>query len=227
MRLFLPLLTASVLFGWVAACNQEDLSNPLRTRPVTVNNATAPSDDDDDDDPGGQNGLVGDSGTSSPDDASTKAESGQKPPSDPGAFLGAPAYVATVGATTRKPQHNFAGNTPTTNPAGQACLQCHGAAGPAPRFGFAGTIYKDTAGTKPASSVQVRIIDANNKALATFTDADGNFFIPFATSGAIAFPVKGGARDADTTKLMKGTATNGNCNSCHRAGGASTPLAVP
>src|SRR5688572_2984374 len=205
------LLLIVILGGVAAACTIEDRSNPLRTKPGTASNATEPTDDDDGTGPNGTgpNGFADDGGaTSSTNDASTGADA--KPPPDPGAFLGAQAYAATVGPTTRKPQHNFAGNTPTTNPAGRPCLQCHGAAGPAPRFAFAGTITKN--GTQPAPNVEVRIIDANNKAVTAYTNADGNFFIPFATSGALAFPVKGGARDADTTKLMKGTAANGNCN---------------
>jgi hypothetical protein len=145
-------------------------------------------------------------------------------PAKPNAFTGAPAYAATAGATTRIAAHNFAGATPTTNPAGRPCMQCHGAAGPAPRFLIAGTVFKDATGT-PAAQIEVRVVGADGVARTTFSNADGNFFFR-ASSGAVMFPAKIGARDANTTKLMTIDAANGNCNSCHRAAGTTSPLVV-
>ncbi len=228
MRLPLLLLIGLAVGTSALACASPSASNPLRTRPVTVDDPNEPDEDDDDDD-SDPNSLSADGGSSGSSGSSTSSGGPTNDASTPqnlGVFQGAPAYVSTLGPTTRKAQHNFAGNTPTTNPAGRPCFQCHAAAGPAPRFGFAGTIYKDVAGTQPAARVEVRIVDANNKSVSAYTDADGNFFIPFATSGALAYPAKAGARDADTVKLMTAGSMNGNCNSCHRTGGSTTPIPV-
>lgn len=146
------------------------------------------------------------------------------PPPPNSAFTGANAYAATAGPATRIAAHNFAGATPTTNPAGRPCMQCHGAAGPAPRFVIAGTIYKDATGT-PAAQVEVRVVGSDGVARTAYSNPDGNFFFR-ASAGAVAFPAKVGARDANTTKLMTIDAANGNCNSCHRAAGTSSPLVV-
>lgn len=218
----LILITAGLA---LAACGGFDAGNPYRVRPGEAPdmNATEPApgaEDEDDGAPGSSEGPDGGGSNTvvpSDPDAST-------PPPKPTAFTGAPAYAATAGPTTRIAQHNFAGATPTTNPAGRPCMQCHGAAGPAPRFSIAGTIYKDATGA-PAGSVEVRVVGSDGVARTTYSNADGNFFFRAAT-GAVAFPAKVGARDADTTKVMTIDAANGNCNSCHRAAGTSSPLVV-
>jgi len=103
-------------------------------------------------------------------------------------------------------------------------MQCHGAAGPAPRFLIAGTVYKDATGT-PAGQVEVRVVGSDGVARTTYSNADGNFFFK-AAAGAVKFPALVGARDGNTTKVMTIDATNGNCNSCHRAAGTTPPLVV-
>jgi hypothetical protein len=214
---------ATLIATATAACETYDPGNPLRTRPVTVNDPNEPAPDgantDDDDDDNGSDGTTTTPPTFVP----------PAPTPNNGVFKDAPAYVATAGATTRKAQHNFAGNTPTTNPAGRACMQCHGAAGPAPRFVVGGTIYKDAAGTMPAARVEVRIVDAQNKATTTYTDADGNYFIKFnaAPASSVMFPIRAGVRDSDSLLSMRAGAAAGNCNSCHKPSGASTPIAIP
>lgn len=145
---------------------------------------------------------------------------------DGNAFTGAPAYVATTGPSARKAGHNFAGNVPTTNPAGQSCFSCHGPGGTAPEFLFAGTVYKDVAGTQPAAQVEVRVRDATGAARSAYTDADGNFYLLKGLNPALVAPATTGARDATTTQLMTGAINNGSCNSCHRNGG-QTPIHVP
>lgn len=139
------------------------------------------------------------------------------------AFTGAGAYTSKTGTSARKNAHNFAGNTPTTNPAKQACLGCHVAGGAAPAFSFGGTVFKDTAGTMPASNVEIRVRDLAGNAVSVYSDADGNFYY----SGAFGFPAHTGARDGTTTKLMSTLPGNGNCNSnvCH--GGAQGWIHVP
>jgi cytochrome c553 len=217
----LRLITCAVLIATaatVAACETYDPGNPLRTRPVTTDDPNEPAADDanpaDDDDDG----------------ATTTTPPTFVPPAaapNLGVFEKAPAFAAAAGATTRKAKHNFAGNTPVTNPAGRACMQCHGAAGPAPRFVVGGTIFKDAAGKMPAARVEVRIIDAQNKATSTYTDADGNYFIKFDAAAPVTFPIRAGVRDADSLLSMRAGAAAGNCNSCHKPAGASTPIAVP
>jgi hypothetical protein len=210
----------------LAACGGFDAGNPYRVRPGEAPDmsATEPA-------PGeGPGNGEGSPSEETPDGGEPNTvvpgdpDASMPPPATPTAFTGAPAYTATAGATTRIAQHNFAGATPTTNPAGRPCMQCHGAAGPAPRFLIAGTIYKD-ATNAPAASVEVRVVGSDGVARTTYSNADGNFFFRAAT-GAVAFPAKVGARDADTMKVMTIDAANGNCNSCHRAAGTSSPLVV-
>jgi hypothetical protein len=138
------------------------------------------------------------------------------------AFGGAPAYAGASGPDTRKAGHNFNSNTPKTNPAGKACLNCHGASGPAPAFAAGGTIF---AGTTPAANVEVRAIGTDGKAYSAYTNADGNFFFRAAAS-PIAFESMMGARTATTTMLMTGTAPNGNCNNCHSIAGGAGPIVL-
>lgn len=218
----LVLLVGSLV---LAACGGFDAGNPYRVRPGEApdTNATEPP-------PGeGEGEGSADGSNETPDGGDTNTivpsdPDASTPPPKPTVFTGAPAYAATAGPTTRIAQHNFAGATPTTNPAGRPCMQCHGAAGPAPRFLIAGTIYKDATGT-PAGSVEVRVVGSDGVARTTYSNPDGNFFFRAAT-GAVAFPAKVGARDADTTKVMTIDAANGNCNSCHRAAGTSSPIVV-
>ena len=74
--------------------------------------------------------------------------------------------------------HNFAGNTPVTNPAGQNCMTCHNDGGGAnAKWGVAGTVYSTAAGATPVKGAEVRIVDAKGAELAlVYTDLDGNFW---------------------------------------------------
>ena len=135
----LVLLVGSLV---LAACGGFDAGNPYRVRPGEApdTNATEPP-------PGeGEGEGSADGSNETPDGGDTNTivpsdPDASTPPPKPTVFTGAPAYAATAGPTTRIAQHNFAGATPTTNPAGRPCMQCHGAAGPAPRFLIAGTIW--------------------------------------------------------------------------------------
>ena len=139
------------------------------------------------------------------------------------AFTGDPTYVATTGTTSENAAHDFAGNTPTTNPAGQPCLTCHGAAGPGKAFVFGGTVWTSAAAIAPAPQIEVRVRDNNAIGFATFSDADGNFFSLLGAAGTFAPPAHPGIRNATTTDVMTGAIDNGNCNDCHRLGG-QTPI---
>jgi len=148
-----------------------------------------------------------DAGTTARADASTDAA----PAID--AFTGAGAFVATTGPSARMPSHAFAGNTPTTNPAKQACLGCHVAGGAATPFAFAGTAFKDVAGTIPAAGVEIRVRAADGTAASAYTDEDGNFY----HAAAIAFPASAGVRNATSSHVMMGMPPDGGCNNaqCH------------
>lgn len=137
-------------------------------------------------------------------------------------FADAGAFAGQLGPSTRKGDHDFAGNTPTTNPAGQACMTCHGAGGPGPRFQAGGTVYVD-ATKKPASSVEVRIVGATGAVTTAYTDADGNFYV---RQGTIAFPAKVGVRDAQGSRSMSSTIANGDCNSSGCHGGSQGPIVL-
>lgn len=208
----------------VAACGGFDAGNPYRVRASEApdTDATEPplGQDETGDSPRDDDDTDGRTQTVAP----PAEDGGVTPPAKTTAFTGAPAYVATTGPTTRIAAHDFANATPRTNPAGRPCMQCHGAGGPAPRFLIAGTVYKDATGT-PAPQVEVRVVGADGVARTTYSNDDGNFFFRAAT-GAVMFPAKVGARDADTTKVMTIDAANGNCNSCHRAAGSTPPLVV-
>jgi cytochrome c553 len=229
-RSWLSPLGAIVVGAALVACTTGfDVGTPYRTRPISTTDGTSPDDDLEPDDHGTQSSED----ETDEEDVDAAASTIVGPTDDGGsgttpskttAFTGAPAYVAASGPVTRKAAHNFAANTPTTNPAGRPCLQCHGAAGPAPRFAFGGTVYKDAIGT-PAPQVEVRVVGADGQARTAFTNADGNFFF-LAASGAVSFPALAGARDSDSTELMTTATANGNCNACHRAGGTTTPLVV-
>lgn len=122
------------------------------------------------------------------------------------AFTGAGPYVQTTGPSTLSNRH-----TPA-NPAGQACLTCHGGQRNGVRaFLFAGTIYNAEGQAVP--NVEVRVRDRLGSAVSAFSDANGNFFAPRAN--ALAAPARAGVRNAATTKVMTNVINNGDCNSCH------------
>lgn len=189
----------------------------------------APSSETDDTQPtsdasSGSSGAATASSSSSSSGSSGTVDAGtdSSAPKAKSAFDGAPSYVATVGPTTRKAGHNFANATPKTNPAGRACLNCHGDSGGAPTFSAAGTVY---AGTTPASSVEVRVVGSDGKAYSTYTDADGNFFFRAATQ-LVELPAMVGVRNASGTRLMATLVTSGNCNQCHSNGGGAGRIVV-
>jgi hypothetical protein len=132
-------------------------------------------------------------------------------------------YVATAGTPTDNAAHNFPGNTPVTNPAGQPCLTCHIAGGAGVPFMFAGTVWTTAAATAPAAEVEVRLRDNAGIGTSTYTDAFGNYFVLLGAAATFSPPAHPGIRTATTTDLMTGAIDNGNCNDCHRAGG-QTPI---
>lgn len=179
--------------------------------------------------PGGEAQDAGEDDDAAPSDAATSSSGNPVDAADaakpgPTAFTGAPAYVATTGPSTLNAGHSKF--NAQNDPAGRPCLNCHGAGGGAAQFTFAGTVFKDAAGTMPAAQIEIRLRDANGKGLSAYSDANGNFFLPLNPNGDLAFPVHAGGRDANTKKLMNATTTNGNCNGCHKPG-AQGHIVVP
>lgn len=145
------------------------------------------------------------------------------------AFTGAPAYdpagQANGGPSTNA-GHNFPGNTPVTNPAGQNCMDCHKAGGSAANaiWGIAGTLYQTSAGTAVSTKAEVRLVDSTGKELSkVYVDGLGNFWSDTIVGG-VPGGSKVGVRNGTATAQMKlmglaiGSADNG-CNStkagCH------------
>lgn len=159
-----------------------------------------------------------DSGLLNPNDL----DAGYPPTIDAGrAFDYAPDYVETLGPSSRSDAgHNFAGNTPPSNPKNSQCIDCHksgGAAGSRPFF--AGGTVKFTNGS-PAPKVEVRLktyLSAN--AVNAYTDDDGNWFIPLeaAPDAGVTFPVRPGVRNATSLRTMGPSPVIGRCNQCHIA----------
>ena len=153
----------------------------------------------------------------------------------PTAFSGAGGYTTAIpGGDTLNGGHNFVGATPSTNPAGQKCLDCHKLGGSASPFAFGGTVYKEAAGTNPALAVEVRIRDLAGVFMVTHSDAYGNFYAKIDSSGPqpISANSLAGARDnAGNLSTMTGALTGaaaGSCNqggACH--GGTAGKIHVP
>jgi hypothetical protein len=127
------------------------------------------------------------------------------------AFSGAPAFAYTAPAVQSATRHGGNSN------AGQNCLGCHTGQG-APEFVFAGTAYRDTGGTMPATQVEVRVVTPQGQEVGkAYTDNSGNFWIEPGAIAQIPAGAKTGARNGTTTKLMVGGISNGACNTagCH------------
>lgn len=164
-------------------------------------------------------GTGGTSGATSSGGADAGGDSGKgSTATGDDAFTGAPAFVSgKSGTSTSRGQHILQfGNL---NPAQKDCLSCHATNNNLLMFA-GGTVYKDTAGTMPAAQVEVRLRNpTTGKAVSTYTDALGNFFVrkSDAASAGVTFPVNAGVRDATNIATMSDTPMVGSCNgaTCH------------
>jgi hypothetical protein len=159
-----------------------------------------------------------DAGSAPTDDAGSGGGAG----SGTGVFGGdAGAYVATLGPSADNDKH-----PQDANPAGLACLSCHGGQKPnITRFLFAGTVWTSAAATTPAAQVEVRVVGADGSALSAYSDANGNFFF-LAGNDPLSAPAHAGVRDAQGAANMNNVFNVGDCNSCHRSGGQA-PIHAP
>jgi hypothetical protein len=165
------------------------------------------------------NPTTGSSGGTSSGGADAGKDSGTTPdPTGDDAFTGAPAFVSgKSGTSTSRGQHFL--QFGTLNPAKKDCLTCHGSNNDLLMFA-GGTVYKDKAATMPAAQVEVRLRNATTgKAVSTYTDALGNFFVrkSDAAAAGVTFPVNAGVRDATSTATMTDLPMVGSCNggTCH------------
>ncbi len=137
------------------------------------------------------------------------------------AFSEAAPYAPPNPATPSSDNANHGGDG---NPAGQDCMQCHGSAGPGPRWLVGGTVFdRAGAGGAPLAAVEVRIANPSGGELArAYTNADGNFWVPYPTvpAGAEAIPSGSyvGIRDATRVRLMDAVLAGTNDGACQRAG---------
>jgi hypothetical protein len=133
------------------------------------------------------------------------ADSGAPPPAATDVFTGAPAFVSqTAGGT-----HN----------AGKNCMGgCHNHG-----FTFAGTVTNGAG--QGVGGAEVRLVDANNKAISVYTGSNGNFH----SSSSWVAPAKVGVRNAAAKVLMVSVlqSTQGGCNGCHITGGTQSPIHIP
>jgi hypothetical protein len=117
---------------------------------------------------------------------------------------------------------------------GMACIVagCHlpGNTGAgAPEWSYAGTVYKDPAGTMPYPGATI-IITMGGMTQKIIAGDNGNFFISpdqlAAPDNAMTANTRGSA--CPTTRPMVGALTQGggNCNNCHRPG-ADGPIDIP
>lgn len=160
---------------------------------------------------GGEGGGIvdpgGEGGTGSADSGST-----------PDPIFGFTTYAAGAAATTASTITNHAAGGPTAAaPRGQDCMTCHATNGK--KFLFAGTIYKNAAGTEfQGAGIEVRVINnmGNQIGSSAYTDRDGNFWL---AQGALTIPAgsKVGVRNATSVKDMTGAIGAGGTVACSNA----------
>lgn len=129
--------------------------------------------------------------------------------------------------------------SPLMHPGGK-CNQCHSQAG-GPNLQFAGTVYRgahdidDCNGAGPPPPLSVIITDKNGKSVTLTVNAAGNFELPKPVrqgngnggngngNGGPTYspPFKAKVTDGTTTRVMNGSVTSGDCNSCHTTAGAN------
>jgi MYXO-CTERM domain-containing protein len=107
--------------------------------------------------------------------------------------------------------------SPNMHP-GLACADCHAQNG-GPRFTLAGTVFAakaedDCLGAKDTSVV---ITGADGKILTIVANEAGNFY----TDLAVKMPYQAKIVSAGKTKVMLGSQSSGDCNSCHTVAGAN------
>lgn len=119
---------------------------------------------------------------------------------------------------------NWTGGENSLMRPGEACIACH-SAGEGPRFVVAGTVYptghepNDCNGVSQASQAVVVITDAANNTYQAQVNAAGNFYLQGIN---LVTPYSAKVVVGSAERAMGSQQTNGDCNSCHSAEGASS-----
>lgn len=158
-----------------------------------------------------------------------------------GSVTGGPDSGSNAGSNCEAVRTDTANLPNGHHNAGMTCMTagCHliGNAGAgAPEYSFAGTLYKDTAGTQPYPGATV-IVTVGGMTYKIVTSATGNagpgagnFFIPKALapppSAAMTGTTSASACPTTTAMAENLVDNGGNCNNCHRTGGTTLPLYV-
>ena len=105
--------------------------------------------------------------------------------------------------------------------AGQPCLVCHSARGPASNapFAVAGTVFEKPSPDSPlAKAMEIHLRDALNHSPGIFTtNAVGNFYITEKEWPDLTYPLRVGIKRDGKEKAMRTTVNReGSCNFCHR-----------
>jgi hypothetical protein len=109
---------------------------------------------------------------------------------------------------------------------GQACISCHArSGGEAPTFVIAGTLYPtghepDNCNGASGSTTGAKIVvtGSNGNTVSLTPNGAGNFYSSTSLPGPYKAKVVNGA---GVERVMSGTASTGDCNSCHTQNGAS------
>lgn len=104
---------------------------------------------------------------------------------------------------------------------GETCVACHAGSDDAPRFGFAGTVYESgDQGTRcfGVEGVEVVVTDADGVEHKLVSNGSGNFY----SGEMIPTPYRAKIVVDGQDIAMQTPQTNGDCNSCHRVGGAAS-----
>jgi hypothetical protein len=102
---------------------------------------------------------------------------------------------------------------------GADCVVCHDGTSSeddeAPRFGAAGTAFRDLGGSDGLSDALVRVTDANGTVVELATNSVGNFY----TTRTFVFPIDAEIEVGGTVRAMAASVDVGACNSCHACDG--------
>ena len=114
---------------------------------------------------------------------------------------------------------------PTHRP-GQACLTCHGGAGPGPDFQIAGTVFETEGTITPATGVKVTLTDATGAVKELTTNTAGNFFVE-ESRYTPTYPLRVKlTRDTTTKEMQTRIGRRSGCGDCHRAGGSQVSAPI-
>lgn len=112
--------------------------------------------------------------------------------------------------------------------AGQPCVLCHSAGGPAKRaFAIAGTVYETPKSETGLEGVAVSFVDSVGGRRIADTNAAGNFYIPESDWRDLAFPFRVAVQKGKDTPQIMNTTVNreGSCSFCHKGGGSYDAIA--